>query len=137
MFDMVTGQNHNNYSSVSKSLCECNSFVINSLLFSYCRPTGAFSKSRPILPCRISACHARDLWCWLVNYFDLCATRCSPDIRRAFGNRVELAILLGQLLGERPAGGLRRNGGAILAQTAHHEDQISEIDILARLTALS
>ena len=44
--------------------------------------------------------------CWLETYFDLCATRCGPEIRRAFGNRVEMANLLGQLLGERPAGGL-------------------------------
>ena len=44
--------------------------------------------------------------CWLETYFDLCATRGGSAVRRAFGNRVELANLLGQLLGERPAGGL-------------------------------
>ena len=41
-----------------------------------------------------------------MTYFGLCATRGGSEIRRAFGNRVELANLLGQLLGERPAGGL-------------------------------
>ena len=32
-----------------------------------------------------------DLLCWLVTYFDLCATRGGSAVRRAFGNRVELA----------------------------------------------
>ena len=40
------------------------------------------------------------------DLLDLCRNRCGSEIRRAFGNRVELANLLGQLLGERPAGGL-------------------------------
>ena len=39
---------------------------------------------------------------------EACATRWGPDIRRAFGNRIELAILLGSLLGERPANGRTR-----------------------------
>ena len=36
---------------------------------------------------------------------EACCNRWGPDIRRAFGNRIELAILLGSLLGERPLTG--------------------------------
>ena len=39
---------------------------------------------------------------------EACATRWGLDIRRAFGNRIELAILLGSLLGNRPANGRTR-----------------------------
>ena len=87
------------------AVCGLEGIEIGALLFY--RPTGAFSKSRPILPCRISAWNVyRHLLCWLVTYLGLCCNRCGPEIRRAFGNRVELANLLGQLLGQTPAGGL-------------------------------
>ena len=42
----------------------------------------------------------RDLLCWLETYLGLCRIRGGPEIRRAFGNRVELANLSGQLLGK-------------------------------------
>ena len=34
---------------------------------------------------------------------EACCNRWGPDIRRAFGNRIELAKILGSLLGDRPA----------------------------------
>ena len=34
---------------------------------------------------------------------EACFNRWGPDIRRAFGNRIELAKILGSLLGNRPA----------------------------------
>ena len=81
-------------------------------------PTGAFSKSRPILPCRISAWNGiyRLSLCWLVTYLGLCATRDGSKIRRAFGNRVELTILLGQLLGNRSATALPRRSRNVTPQ---------------------
>ena len=47
---------------------------------------------------------------------EACATRWGLDIRRAFGNRIELAKILGSLLGNRPANDRTRRWRNVTAQ---------------------